>query len=117
MPATVHNSIGPHQQEDGDERYHEETPPCTRPGPGGEWQTGATGDNRGVKRVVYQTRADTYISIKKTKVLHIGHQMEELDIELEGKTLTQGAVSCTWEGQCVEMERRREVHGRDSSTC
>ena len=26
------------------EGCHEETPLCRRPGPGGEWQTGATGD-------------------------------------------------------------------------
>ena len=31
---------------------------CRRPGPGGEWQTGATGDTGGVERVVYQTRAE-----------------------------------------------------------
>ena len=30
------------------------------------------------------------ISIEKTEVLRIGHQREELDIELEGKKLTQG---------------------------
>ena len=35
------------------------TPLCRRPGPGGEWQTGATGDNGGVERFVYQTRAET----------------------------------------------------------
>ena len=29
--AAVHSSTGPHQQEDGDERYHEETPLCRRP--------------------------------------------------------------------------------------
>ena len=28
-------------------------------GPGGEWQTGATGDKEGVERFVYQTRAET----------------------------------------------------------
>ena len=32
---------------------------CRRPGPGDEWQTGATGDNGGVERFVYQTRAET----------------------------------------------------------
>ena len=30
------------------------------------------------------------INVEKTEVLHIGHQREELDIELEGKKLTQG---------------------------
>ena len=57
-PAAVHNSTGP-QQEDGDEGCHEETPLCRRPGPGGEWQTGATGDPVGEERVIYQTRAET----------------------------------------------------------
>ena len=55
----VHSSTGPHQQEDGGEGCHEETPICRRPGPGGEWQIGATGDNGGVERFVYQTRAET----------------------------------------------------------
>ena len=36
-----------------------ETPLCRRPGSGGEWQTGANGDNGGVERIVYQTRAET----------------------------------------------------------
>ena len=36
------------------------------------------------------TRHGMTINIEKTEVLHIGHQSEELDIELEGKTLTQG---------------------------
>ena len=39
-PAAVHSSSGPHRQEDGGEKCHEETPLCRRPGPGGEWQTG-----------------------------------------------------------------------------
>ena len=34
-------------------------------------------------------RAGLNINIEKTEVLHIGHQREELDIELEGKKLTQ----------------------------
>ena len=56
----VHSSTGPHQQEDGGEGYHEETPLCRRPGPGDEWQTGATGDNGVVvERFVCQTRAET----------------------------------------------------------
>ena len=29
------------------------------------------------------------INLEKTEVLHIGHQREELDLELEGKKLTQ----------------------------
>ena len=35
-PADVHNSTGPHQQEDFDEGCHEEILLCRRPGPGGE---------------------------------------------------------------------------------
>ena len=35
-----------------------ETPLCRRPGPGGEWQTGATGDTGGVEWAVYLTRAE-----------------------------------------------------------
>ena len=52
-------STGPNQQEDGGEGCHEVTPLCRRPGPGGEWQTGATGDTGGVERFVYQKRAET----------------------------------------------------------
>ena len=58
-PAAVHSSTGPHQQEDGGEGCHEETPLCRRPGPRGEWQTGATGDTGGVERFVYQKQAET----------------------------------------------------------
>ena len=51
--------------------------------------------------------------IEKTEVLHIGHQREELDIELEGKKLTQrdsfvylgGAV-------CGDGKTEREVRRR-----
>ena len=56
--AVVHISTGPHKQEHVDEGCHEETPPCRRPGPGGEWQTGATRDTGGVERAVYLTRAE-----------------------------------------------------------
>ena len=41
-------------------------------------------------------------------MLHIGHQREELGIELEGKKLTQGDSFVYMGGQCVDMERRRE---------
>ena len=54
----VRSSTGPHQQEDGDEGCHEETPLCRRRDLGGEWQTGAIWDIGGVERAVYQTRAD-----------------------------------------------------------
>ena len=53
------------------------------------------------------------LNIEKTEVLHIGHQREELDIELEGKKLTQrdsfvylgGAV-------CGDGKTEREVRRR-----
>ena len=35
------------------------------------------------------TRHALKLNLEKTEVLHIGHQREELDIELEGKKLTQ----------------------------
>ena len=42
------------------------------------------------------TRHGLKINLAKTELLHICHQREELDIELEGKKLTQGGtVSCT----------------------
>ena len=49
------------------------------------------------------------VNVEKTEVLHIGHQREELDIELEGKKLTQGdSVVYLGGGQCAETGRRRE---------
>ena len=57
-PGAVHISTGPHKQEHGDEGCHEETRLCRRPDPGGEWQTGATGDTGGIERAVYLTRAE-----------------------------------------------------------
>ena len=41
------------------------------------------------------TRHGLKLSLEKTEVLHIGRQREELDIQQEGKKLTQGTVSCT----------------------
>ena len=41
------------------------------------------------------TKHGLKLNLQKTEVLHIGHQWEELDIELEGKKLTQREVSCT----------------------
>ena len=41
------------------------------------------------------TRHRLKINLAKAEVLHIGHQRDELDIELEGKKLTQGTGSCT----------------------
>ena len=51
-PTAVHSSTGPYRQEDGDERRHEETPLCRRPGPDVEWQAGSTGVIAGVERAV-----------------------------------------------------------------
>ena len=53
------------------------------------------------------------LNLEKTEMLHIGHQREELDIELEGKKLTQrdsfvylgGAV-------CGDGKTEREVRRR-----
>ena len=47
---------GHHQQKDGGEGCHEETPLCSRPGHA--WQTRATGVIGGMERAVYQTRAE-----------------------------------------------------------
>ena len=40
------------------------------------------------------TRHGLKCSLDKTEVLPLGHPREGLDIELEGKKLTQGTVSC-----------------------
>ena len=81
------------------------------PGPGGEWQTGATGDNGGVERFVYQTRAET----QPREDGSAAHRPPEgkLDIELQGKILNQrdsfvylgGAV-------CRDGKTEREVRRR-----
>ena len=59
------------------------------------------------------TRHGLKINIEKMEVLHVGHQREELDIELEGKKLTQGD-SFVYLGVCVggktERERYVEEH-------
>ena len=47
------------------------------------------------------------------KVLHIGHQREELDIELEGKKLTQGDSFVYLGGAvCGDGKTEREVRRR-----
>ena len=59
------------------------------------------------------TRRGLKLNLEKREVLHIGHQREELDIELEGKRLTQrdsfvylgGAV-------CGDGKTEREVRRR-----
>ena len=59
-------------------------------------------------------------SLGKTEVLHIGHQREELDIELEGKKLTQrnsfvyiGGVVCG-DGKTEREVRRRVQAGANA---
>ena len=50
------------------------------------------------------------INVEKTEVLHIGHQREELDIELEGKKLTQGDSFVYLGGAvCGDGKTEREV--------
>ena len=60
------------------------------------------------------------LNLKKTEVLHIGHQREELDIELEGKKLNQresfvylGGVVCGY-GK-TEREVRRRVQAAENA--
>ncbi len=56
-----------------------------------------------------------FINVEKTEVLHIGHQREELDIELEGKKLTQGN-SFVYIHHCRrDSVRRREDGERGAS--
>ena len=55
------------------------------------------------------------INVEKTEVLHIGHQREELDIELTGKKLTQGDSFVYLGGALCgdgKTEREREVRRR-----
>ena len=58
------------------------------------------------------TRHGLKINLEKTAVLHIGHQREELEIELEGKKLIQ-EDSFVYQGVAVygdgKMERERYV--------
>ena len=89
----VHSSTGPHQQEDGDEGCHEETPLCRRPDLGGEWRTGAIQETLEEWYGLF-TRHGLNINLENTEVLNIGHQRGQLDIELEGKKLIlRGTVS------------------------
>ena len=59
------------------------------------------------------TRHGLKLNLDKTEVLHIGHQREELDIELEGKKLTQrdsfmylGGAVCGDGKTDIEVRRR-----------
>ena len=61
------------------------------------------------------TRHGLNINQERTEVVPIGHQREELDIELEGKTLTQGDSFVYLGGKyvvCREGKTEREVFRR-----
>ena len=59
------------------------------------------------------TRHGLKINVDKTEVLHIGLQREELDIELEGKKLTQGDSFVYLGGAvCGDGKTEREVRRR-----
>ena len=53
------------------------------------------------------TRHGLNINLEKTQVQHIGDQREELDIELEGKKLTQGDSSAYLGGRLEEEDKRQ----------
>ena len=61
------------------------------------------------------TRYGLNINMEKTEVLHIGHEREKLDIDLEGKKLTQEDSLCVARRGSV---RRREdgERGKSKST-
>ena len=60
------------------------------------------------------TRNGQKLSLKKTEVLHIGHQKEELVIELEGKKLTQ-RDSFVYLGVAVCGDEKTEVRRREQA--
>ena len=66
------------------------------------------------------TRNGLKLNLKKTEVLHIGHQKEELVIELEGKKLTQRnifvylGVAVCGDGKTEREVRQREQAGANA---
>ena len=59
------------------------------------------------------TRHGLKINLEKMEVLHVGHQREELDIELDGKKLTQGDSFVYLGGAvCGDGKTEREVRRR-----
>ena len=59
------------------------------------------------------TRVVLKINLEKTEVLHIGHKREELDIELEGKELSQEDSFVNLAGAvCGDGKSEREVRRR-----
>ena len=88
MPAAVHSSTGPHQQEDGAEGCRDKLLYAD------DLALLANGKQE-LQESLYAwnglfTRHGLKINLKKTNVLYIGHQREESDIEREGKKRTQG---------------------------
>ena len=62
----------------------------------------------------YFTGHGLNIDVEKTEVLHIGLQREELDIELEGKKLTQGDSFVYLGGAvCGDGKTEREVRRKE----
>ena len=59
------------------------------------------------------TRHGLPLNLEKTEVLHLGHRREELDIELEGKKLTQeDSVVYLGGAVCGDGKTEREVRRR-----
>ena len=59
------------------------------------------------------TKHGLKLNLEKTEVLHIGHQREELNNELEGKKLTQGDSFVYLRGAvCGDGKTEREVRRR-----
>ena len=88
-PAVVHSSTGPHQHEDGDEGY------AMRKLLYADDMALEANGKQELQEILEEwnglfTRNGLKLNLEKTEVLHIGHQREELFIELDGKKLTQG---------------------------
>ena len=67
---------------------------------------------RSLRSILDNTRHGLTINLQKMEVLHIGHQREELDIELEGKKLTQrDSFVYLGDGNTEREVRRREQAG------
>ena len=109
--AVVYSSTGPHQQEDGGEGCHEEIPLDAD-------DVALVANGKHVQETLEEwnrlfTRRGPKINLEKTEVLHIGQQREELDIELEGKKLTQGdSFVYLWGVVCGDGKTEREVRQR-----
>ena len=70
---------------------------------------------RSLRSILDNTRHGLTINLQKMEVLHIGHQREELDIELEGKKLTQrDSFVYLGDGNTEREVRRREQAGANA---